>query len=48
MNISYTLPNTCPRCSSVVFVRVGINRWRCAVCGHEVVLGGSVSAVAGR
>jgi len=28
-----------------VFVRVGPNRWRCVVCGYEVVLGGSASAV---
>jgi ribosomal protein L37AE/L43A len=40
------IPNKCPRCGSVVFVRVGPNRWRCIICGYEVVFGGSVSAVA--
>jgi len=29
----------CPKCGSVVFVRVGLNRWRCVICGYEVVLG---------
>jgi ribosomal protein S27AE len=38
----------CPRCGSIVFVRVGLSRWRCVICGYEVVLGDSASAVADR